>query len=159
MIRYALRCSGGHDFEGWFRNSDTFDSQRAADEIACPTCGETEVEKSLMAPALSKGGAAPAAEAPAAPASDEAKPASGQHALAADPKAKALMDAIRELRRHVTDNADYVGNRFADEARRIHNEETERRDIYGEATADETRSLLEDGIEVLPLPALPEEKN
>lgn len=153
MIRYALRCEAGHAFEGWFRNSDAFDAQAGAGEIACPTCGETSVGKSLMAPALSKGaGPAPAPR-------PEAAPATEQHALAADPRARALVEAVKRLRRHVTENADYVGNRFADEARKIHNEEVERRDIYGEASLDETRALLDDGIEILPLPVLPEEKN
>ena len=150
MIRYALRCERGHDFEGWFRDSSAFDLQAETGEVACPTCGSDRVEKSLMAPAVAK----PTAEAPKRQA-----PAEATHALAADPKAQALVEAVRRLRRHVVENADYVGPRFADEARKIHHEEAERRDIYGEASVEETKALLEDGIEILPLPALPEEQN
>lgn len=161
MIRYALRCATGHDFEGWFRNSDAFDAQVAAGEVACPGCGATDVEKSLMAPALAKGGSkgGDKGAGEAVSATNAPGPSLEGQALAADPKTKALVEAMRRLRRHVIENADYVGPRFAEEARKIHYEESERRDIYGEASPEETKALIDEGIEIAPLPVLPDDKN
>ena len=142
MIRYSLSCSGGHGFEAWFASSEAFDTQRAGDAVACPVCGTTHVEKALMAPAVAtgrKGESVPVA----APAEQPAE----------------LVEMMRKVRQHLTANADYVGDRFADEARRIHYEETEKRGIYGEATKDEVRALIDDGIECHPLPVLPEDHN
>ena len=72
---------------------------------------------------------------------------------------KMLVQKLRELRQHVERHADYVGDRFADEARRIHYKEAEERGIYGEATPDDARELIDEGIEVQPLPLLPEDRN
>ena len=69
------------------------------------------------------------------------------------------MAAMRKIRDHVTENADYVGEKFPEEARKIHYEEAEKRGIYGEATTDEAKALAEEGVEFHPLPILPEEQN
>lgn len=155
MIRYALSCERDHAFEGWFRNSEAFDEQLAAGEIACAHCGSTSVRKALMAPAVSgtrdQGGAAQQ--------QPEAQTQAEAQTLTSDPRAKALAETIRRLRRHVVENAEYVGGRFAEESRKIHYEEAERRDIYGEASAEDAKSLLDEGIEVYPLPLPPEERN
>ncbi len=71
----------------------------------------------------------------------------------------ALREALQHLRKQVTENADYVGNRFAEEARKIHYDEVEPRGIYGEASSDEAKALAEEGIGFLPLPPLPEDHN
>ena len=132
MIRFALRCAAGHEFEGWFRSGDGFEAQQKAGEIACPHCGDTGVEKGLMAPNI---GRTRESRAPVSPAQ--------------------LRAALVELRRQVETNCDYVGERFAEEARRIHYGESERRGIYGEATAEDARGLAEEGIEFgrIPWPA------
>jgi len=54
MILFTLRCARGHQFEGWFRDGDGFEAQQKAGEISCPECGETKVEKAVMAPRLGK---------------------------------------------------------------------------------------------------------
>lgn len=133
MIRYALRCDKGHDFEGWFRSSDAFDATRAAGHVACTQCGSVAVQKSLMTPAVS---APPRAEPPVNP----------------------VEAAIQALRREVEANSDYVGLRFADEARAIHEGRAPGRAIHGEARPDEARKLLEDGVPVAPLPFIPRQK-
>lgn len=153
MIRYSLYCDMGHNFEAWFRSSTAFDEQADAGQVLCPSCGSGEVSKALMAPALGKS----RSEAPQEP-TRTGVPSPAQ-SLTTDPKAKALVEAIRKLRRHVADTADYVGERFPEEARRIHNEEAERRSIYGEASPEEARELVEDGVEIHPLPRLPDEQN
>jgi len=146
MIRYDLQCDQGHLFDGWFRDAGTFDRQAAAGDVACPACGSTAVEKQLMTPGI-----------PAK--SNRREQARTVMNGVQDGRTSALVEAVRQLRRHVESSADYVGDQFAEEARRIHYEEAERRGIYGEATLEDAKSLLEEGIEVHPLPKLPEESN
>jgi hypothetical protein len=128
MIRFALRCASGHEFEAWFRNGEGYETQQTAGEVACPECGDTHVEKALMAPSIGR--------------SREAAPISPAQ----------LRSALVELRRQVESRCDYVGQQFAEEARRIHYGESDPRGIYGEATADESRELAEEGIKVGRIP-------
>lgn len=153
MIRYRLACARGHDFEAWFANANAFDEQKAAGLLACPACGDTEIDKTLMAPAVASGRRARAAR-PETPGPDAA-----QAVFRPEPGAEEIKVALRRLRKHVVANADYVGDRFAEEARKIHYEEAEKRGIYGETTGEEARALAEEGIEFHPLPVLPEEHN
>lgn len=144
MIRYQLICEKDHGFEAWFADSAAFDRQKKANQLACPDCGSSRIEKALMAPGIAKAGA----DAPAK-----------RGVFQADTKAAEINAAMRKLREHVTANADYVGDRFADEARKIHYDEAEARGIYGETSADEAAALKEEGIEFHPLPVLPEDQN
>lgn len=147
MIRYDLQCSKGHAFDGWFRDSTAYDRQAAAGLVACTVCGSTSVEKQLMAPGI--------------PAKSNRRNDARQPMAAGlgDAQQNEMMTMLRELRRKVEANAENVGDRFAEEARKIHYSEAERRGIYGEATADDARALIEEGIEVHPLPRLPEDRN
>lgn len=134
MIRYALRCDRGHDFDGWFRSSEAYDAMRAGGHVACAQCGSTQVDKSLMAPAV-------AAKSPAA-----------------EPSPNPLEAALQALRQEIEANSDYVGLRFADEARAMHEGRSPTRAIHGEARPDEARKLLEEGVPVAPLPFIPRQK-
>jgi hypothetical protein len=148
VIRYALRCEAGHGFDSWFSNSAAFDRQAARGLVTCPTCGSAQVEKAIMAPALAGGHeAAPAAEPEKTPVAIVSK------------EEVELRKKLKELRDHVTKNADYVGEKFPEEARRMHYGEIEHRSIYGEASAEAANSLAEEGIEFHPLPRLPDERN
>ena len=161
MIRYALACEAGHEFESWFPSGASFDAQAERGLVACPVCDSPEVTKQLMAPSLGrKGGAAKAAESPDAPAAEPPSPSSvpQQVAVMSDREA-ALRAMLRAVREHVTKSADYVGPAFAAEARKMHYGETEHRSIYGEADAAEARALVEEGIEVHPLPLGPDDRN
>ncbi|WP_424628559.1 DUF1178 family protein [Bradyrhizobium sp. SYSU BS000235] len=157
MIRYALRCERGHDFESWFQSSSAYDSQRKRGLVACPMCDSTKVEKAIMAPRIAtKGKSKQATPAPQpAPAADE----SGSSSLVMAPQERELIAKIKELRDHVLKNADNVGNKFPDEARKMHYGDIEHRAIYGEATAEEAKALVDEGIEVAPLPILPDDRN
>lgn len=148
MIRYALRCEKDHEFEAWFRSSADYDKAAPKGAVACPVCGASKVEKALMAPAVA---GTKKRDEPQAPAKVQL--------AALDPRELALRAAIKELRQKVAENADYVGDRFAEEARKIHYKEAEARGIYGEATGDEAKALAEEGIEFQPLPTLPEDRN
>jgi hypothetical protein len=168
MIRYTLNCEHGHAFESWFQNSAAYDKQAKRALVTCPVCGSAKVEKAIMAPRLSRAEAAEPGEArpippsipPALPAPVVPSPAPGKTPVAImSPQERELRKKLKELREHVTRNADYVGHRFPEQARKIHYGEIEHRSIYGEASPDEAKALHEEGIEFHPLPILPDEFN
>lgn len=147
MIRYNLRCDGGHTFESWFQNSSAYDSQVKRKLVTCAVCGSAKVEKAIMAPQIA-GARKHASRAPA------------------DSSMSATMDEGRELRAELKQlhddlvkNADNVGARFPNEARKMHYGDIEHRPIYGEASPEEARSLIEEGVEVGSLPALRDDRN
>ena len=141
MIRFSLHCDKAHEFEGWFRDNADFDTQSKRGLVDCPVCGSQKVSKSLMAPAVSTGRK------------------KEKMALAASAEQKRLMGELRQLAEKMRENADYVGDKFAEEARKIHFGETEARGIYGEATTEEAKGLIEDGVEFLPIPTFPDDRN
>ena len=156
MIRYSLRCERGHAFESWFQSSSAYDSQVKRKLVTCPACGSAKVEKAIMAPRIvGKKGRDSTAPAPAA-STDVTAPASTPLMMAQE---RELRAKLRELRDHIVKNADNVGERFPNEARKMHYGDIEHRPIYGEASPDEARSLIEEGVEVSPLPVLPEDRN
>jgi hypothetical protein len=154
MIRYALACAKGHSFESWFQNSAAYDKQAKQKLVTCPVCGTHKVEKEIMSPRIA--GARKRAEAPA-PASDQANEKTPVAIVS--PQEHELRKKLKELRAHLTQNADYVGQKFPEEARKMHYGEADHRSIYGEASPDEAQKLHEEGIEFHPLPVLPDERN
>ena len=160
MIRYAVVCQKGHEFDGWFASSDAFDRQAKRGLVVCPKCGGTKVSKALMAPNISpktrqKGGKAPAVA--KSRGKTVAAPVVPQPAAAGVPAE--MLELMRKVRKEVEEKAEYVGPRFADEARKIHHEESPARGIYGEASIDEVKALHDEGVECFPLPVLPEDHN
>ena len=156
MIRYNLRCERGHAFESWFQSSSAYEQQEKRKLVNCPACGSAKVERAIMAPQIvSKKGRDSAAPAPAA-ATDATAPASTPLMMAQE---RELRAKLKELRDHIVKNADNVGERFPNEARKMHYGDIEHRPIYGEASPDEARSLIEEGVEVSPLPVLPDDRN
>ena len=160
MILYTLRCEHDHTFESWFQNSSAYESQVKRKLVSCPVCESVRIEKAIMAPRIvgKKGrgrveqveqAAAPATPAPAA---QEATPL----VMAQE---RELRAKLKELRDHIVKNADNVGERFPNEARKMHYGEIEHRPIYGEASPEEAKSLIDEGVEVSPLPVLPEDRN
>jgi hypothetical protein len=132
MILFTLRCARSHEFEGWFRDGDRFEAQQKASEITCPECGDTSVEKAVMAPRVGR--------------SRETMPAMSPAQFRA---------ALVEMRRQIEANCDYVGARFAEEARRIHYGEIDAHSIYGEASEDESHELADEGISFGRIPWIP----
>ena len=159
MIKYALACERRHTFESWFQSSDAYDRQAARGLVTCPVCGSPKVDKAIMAPSLSRS----VKRRPAVKESEpkpEAKPAADKSPVAmASPQEHELRKKLKELRDHLTKNADYVGPKFPEEARKMHYGEIEHRSIYGEASPDDAKSLADEGIEFHPLPVLPDDRN
>lgn len=130
MIVYNLRCKNSHEFEGWFKDSAAFEAQAKSGKLLCPVCDTAKVEKAIMAPAVS---------------------GAKKSTITID-EAKKMRQFMTGLRKYVQENADYVGPKFAEEARKIHYGESEDRHIYGEATLAEAKELIEEGVDVAPLP-------
>lgn len=141
MISYSLICDNSHKFDAWFRSAEAYDEQHERGIVTCPMCNSVKVEKALMAPAVSRMN------------SDKVSLSTGH------PMQSEIREMLRTMRKKVTSEADYVGDKFAEEARKIHFKEAEARGIYGEATRDEVAELIDDGVDFLPLPHIPEEAN
>ena len=156
MIRYTLRCEQNHSFESWFQSSSAYDSQVKRKLVACPVCGSARVEKAIMAPRIVGKKGRDKAPAPVETAAEA--PASESTALMMAQE-RELRAKIKELRDHIVKNADNVGEKFPNEARAMHYGDKEHRPIYGEASPEEARALIDEGVEVSPLPVLPEDRN
>ena len=161
MIRYALICDKGHEFESWFQNSAAYDKQARRKLVACPLCSSTRVEKAIMAPRLAGSKKRASAMEVSSVPSEAPAPAQETPAPVAmmSPREQELRAKLKELRDHLTKNADDVGAKFPEEARKMHYGEIEHRSIYGVASPDDAKSLAEEGIEFHPLPILPDERN
>ena len=149
MIKYSLICDSEHEFEAWFGSSDDFDKQAKRGFVECPVCGSSKVEKMLMAPSVS--GTRKSTD------QTEKLPVA---AMPAAPQIPAeLVEQFRQFKKHVEANAENVGDKFPEEARKIHYGETEARGIYGQASVEEAAELMQEGVGVMPIPQLPEDKN
>ena len=139
MIKYNLKCENDHNFDAWFSDSSNFEKQNKKNLILCPKCSSTKIEKNIMAPNIGS------------------KKQSYTNALKTE---KNIEKIIKNIRKHVEKNYEYVGNKFADEARAIHYGEREEREIYGETSIEEAVDLIEEGVNVTPLPGIdPKIKN
>jgi hypothetical protein len=161
MIHYNLRCAKGHAFESWFQSSSAYETQEKRKLVSCPVCGSTKVERAIMAPqVVSKKGREQAVSEPLpvpAPTTTEvAAPAPTPLLMAQEQELRAK---LKELRDHIVKNADNVGESFPNEARKMHYGDIEHRPIYGEASPDEAKALIDEGVEVMPLPTLPDDRN
>jgi hypothetical protein len=173
MIRYSLHCERGHAFDSWFQDSASYDKQAKRGLVSCPVCNSVKVEKSIMAPQIPRKGRTAeqrAGEEKALRTTARRKKAAAAEAApvpaiapAAEPllmaQEKELLSKLKELRDHIKANADNVGEQFPEQARKMHYGEIEHRPIYGDASPDEAKSLIDEGVEVMPLPVLPEDRN
>ncbi len=157
MIVFDLKCPHGHRFEAWFRSSKDYDEQQAHNEVECPICGQTNVSKAVMAPNVASKGNQRRARLPEENTNSAADPeyidqlAVGMSSLPQDLQNE-LEDVLAKVQKHVDENCDYVGSDFPEEARKIHYGETDARGIYGEASEEDASELVEEGIDVMPLP-------
>ncbi|MEM8551180.1 MAG: DUF1178 family protein [Pseudomonadota bacterium] len=166
-----MKCGRDHAFDGWFRSSADFERQQDAGMLSCPVCGTHDVSRALMAPAVRTSPAAVPAQvaepvsdnAPEQPSAETAPatpaPTVPTHAALSNQQKQKFFEAVRALRKAIVQQSDNVGRSFPEEARRIHYGESEARGIYGQASEDEAKALVEEGIEVLPIPILPEDRN
>lgn len=137
MIIYDLSCAGGHQFEGWFKQSDDYANQLKNNLVSCPICGSHEIKKLPTASHINT-----------------------RTAREPDNQAMEIHNkAMQSLRAHIDENFVNVGTQFPEEARKMHYGESEEKQIRGTATTDEVRALTEEGIGTFPLPAISTDKN
>jgi hypothetical protein len=156
MIHYQLRCGQSHGFDGWFKDSASFEKQAKRGLIECPECGGTDVERALMAPALAKREVLTRREGlpvPVVPPQPPAEAVAGEKTAVQVP-AK-MLAVLQRIRAEVEKNCDYVGPDFADQARAMHRGEVEPKGIYGETSDEQAESLAEEGIAVTKIPWVP----
>jgi hypothetical protein len=160
MILYRLRCSQGHEFESWFKDSKTYERQEKKSLIGCAVCGDSKVARAIMSPRIGKKGGvaeieAPEAATPAPAPTPEQQQAQQKMAALARHMPKELREALLKVRAEVEKNCEHVGQKFADEARKIHYGESDKRGIYGETSDKEAEELADEGIEFGRLPWVP----
>lgn len=143
MIKFSLRCEQGHEFESWFPDGASYETQARRGFVQCAFCDSVKIEKAIMSPAVHGGREA---EAP-------------KSVALIDEKHQELREAIRTLKQKIEANTTDVGTRFPDVARAIHSGDEPDRPIRGQASAKEACALLEEGIGVLPIPNLPDDAN
>ena len=159
MILYTLACAQGHEFEGWFRDSEACEEQLVAGVVECPMCGDSEVAKALMTPGIGGAGREKSRGEPSLTVHEGASREDTPREGPADEGGRIGVVGgagpariARQLRRFVEDNFEDVGERFPDEARRIHYGEAEERAIYGVTTTEEAADLADEGVPVGRLP-------
>lgn len=143
MIRYNLTCENDHNFESWFRDSTSCDDQIKLKNVLCPECNTNLVTKALMSPRIPKKGSSN----------------TQKNTVLSHGRSNILNNAIRKIREEIKKNSEYVGKEFPEEARKIHYNESEQRSIYGEASAKDIKELHEEGIDIIHIPNLPDDKN
>ena len=144
MIKYALGCAEGHEFESWFPDSAAYEKLRKRGLVACPECGSTQVDKAIMAPAV-VGVERAVVEKPAE--------------VLADDKRRQAREIIARLRHEIEANTVDVGARFPEVARAIHQGDEPERAIRGQASLAEAKALVEEGVGVMPMPMPADELN
>ncbi|AXV16451.1 DUF1178 domain-containing protein [Neorhizobium sp. SOG26] len=142
MIKYSLSCENAHQFEGWFSTSADFDSQVKSGFLTCPTCHSASISKTLMSPSVST-----------------ARKKEAKREMVMDMARQEAIAKIKQVIAEIKSNAEDVGEKFPEEARKIHYGEADARGIIGQASLVEVKELLEEGIDVAPLPVLPEDAN
>lgn len=139
MIKYSLECNQSHTFDAWFSDSLNFEKQNKNNQISCPNCSSMKIKKSIMAPSI---------------------PSKNYKSNLLNEKKDKVEVILSKALKHVEDNFDYVGDKFADEARSMHYGEKEEREIYGETTIEDAVDLIEEGVNVKPMPGVdPKLKN
>ena len=142
MIRFSLACEKDHEFDGWFSSSDDYEKQLKRGLVTCPHCNSPKVQKTLMAPSVST-----------------SRQKDAIAVTTANDAQRAVLTEMKQLRDKIVNNSEDVGKEFPEEARKIHYGESDARAIYGEATRDDVESLLDEGVEIVPLPPVPEDAN
>lgn len=149
MIRFNLVCDNGHDFESWFASNESYDFQIEHALVACPHCNATKIGKAIMAPAVARSSRKKPLP---------AKPQAKQDVALLGPGDQELRKMARALHEKLVDATVDVGAEFPSEARKIHDGDAPERAIRGQASLEEAHALLEDGVSILPMPILPDER-
>ena len=141
MIKYQLNCIKCKiDFDSWFASSKEYERLKNKNLLCCIECGSNSVEKSLMAPNLSS--------------------KQNKMDIQENKKILEIRNKLKEYKKFVEKNLDYVGDNFVYEARSIHyGGKKRKKGIYGTASKDDIKDLSEEGIETQMLPWFEDKEN
>lgn len=157
MIKYSLVCENAHEFESWFADSDGFETQARRGLVTCPECHTAKVQKAIMSPSVARrDGPTRSAPQDSTVVVDSNEP---QPIALLDERQLALKAMLRHVHGEIVRRTEDVGRQFPEEARRMHEGDLPHRSIRGEASLQEAKELLEDGIEIMPVPRLPDDWN
>ena len=149
MIVFDLSCDQGHRFEGWFGSSEDFASQMDRGLVACPQCGSENISKAPMAPAVGKkGNQQPMPRQQTAPDTKD----KGLSNAPLTPEVAQALEKLAKAQAKALENSTWVGKDFVEQSRAMHYGERDHAAIHGEATVEEAKDLLEEGVQVAPLP-------
>lgn len=151
MVIFDLICDQGHQFEGWFKNSDELDVQTEQGLLECPYCESLAVTKKLAAPKVTRKSNSLTVNAPSIK-NDQEVVRLNQESPESYLK---LQEMLNKVHKYVDDNFVDVGNKFADEALSMHRGEKEQSNIKGTATVEQVQEMAEEGVEAVPLPPRP----
>ena len=130
MIVFNLNCSDcNFSFEGWFENTKDYNRQIKNDLVTCPNCNSIQIKKGLMAPNVAK-----------------------KSNTKISKRNKSIASNVNKIKKIIEKEFDYVGDKFTEEAKKIKYGEVKERAIYGEASIEQTKELIDEDIDVLPLP-------
>ena len=141
MIKYNLLCKNcSENFDSWFANSKEYEKLKKSKYLSCPNCHSTKIEKSLMAPSVINNKV------------EKNKLDTKKHLE--------IKNKLKEYKKFIKNNFDYVGDNFAYEARSIHyNNKKKEKGIYGKASTKEAKELSNEGIEVETIPWINDNEN
>ena len=154
MIKYSLKCSEDNckkmePFDGWFQNSTSFEKQIKAGYISCPYCGSLNIKKNLMSPSVKS--------------TKEIKSKMNSKNIKHNELHKNrnkeidMMVVLRNLKKEIQKNAEFVGKNFAKEAKAIHEGKSKERAIYGHADTKDLKELKSKNIDVINIPWVQED--
>jgi len=147
MISFSLICEKNHEFEGWFRTSEDYESQIKKGLVSCPICNGTSINKALMAPSVRS---SKKLQKENLPIEKNEKPKNIENkSLIEDDNIRL---ALRNFRSYIEKNCENVGDNFAKEARLISKGEAKERSIYGKVDNKDAEKLLDEGIEITAIP-------
>ncbi|MBN2040731.1 MAG: DUF1178 family protein [Spirochaetes bacterium] len=142
MISFDLECSNEHRFEGFFKDYKAFEEQLNNNMITCPICQDSRIKRLFTGCSIQAGSSS-----------------SGENGLQLNTETPNLFEMIKKAREYIQNNFENVGKNFAETARAIHYGVEEERNIYGETTGEEVKELLDEGVNVLPIPSIDKLQN
>ena len=152
MKTFSLVCERGHGFDLMVKSLDALADQQARGLVTCPYCDSKQVQRSLAKPAVKGGkGRAKAGQV----AKEAPLPVASPRGVPSRVELERAYRYVAEMRARVEKTHENVGERFTDQARAMHYGEIDERGIYGEASPQQVKDLLDEGVEVAPLPPLP----
>jgi hypothetical protein len=148
MIKYQLKCSDNHEFEGWFDSSKEYDAQKKKGWVMCPICDSTQVDKAIMAPSIGKKSTQKKTKRTPQEKMTDMRSAYVDNKMMLAKQAHGVM---RHITKYIETNFENVGDRFYKEVQRADAGERDEK-FYGTPSEEEVNKLLDEGIDLFHVP-------